>query len=94
MLSYHDGSVASRWSGVVASLTFFTTEAGLSGSTGTNVREGRVYAGPIDIPGDGEVVIYAYAEDQGESIAKNFTIRARSGGKASRQYSSGFFHAA
>lgn len=49
---------------------------------GTNVKEGRPYAGPIEIPGDGEVTVYAFAEDQGVSVTKTFTVRARSGGKA------------
>ena len=49
---------------------------------GTNVKEGKVYTGPIDIPGDGETTIYAYAEDAGVSVSKNFAIRPVTGGKA------------
>ncbi len=49
---------------------------------GTNVKEGKVYSGPIDIPGEGEATIYAYAEDAGVSVSRNFTIRAVTGGKA------------
>ncbi len=49
---------------------------------GTNVKEGKVYTGPIDIPGEGEASVYAYAEDAGVSVTKTFTIRPLSGGKA------------
>jgi hypothetical protein len=49
---------------------------------GTNVKEGKVYTGPIDIPGDGEATVYVYAEDAGVSASKTFTIRAVTGGKA------------
>ena len=49
---------------------------------GTNVREGQVYTGPVALPGDGEVTVYAYAEDAGVSETKSFTIRARTGGKS------------
>ncbi len=49
---------------------------------GTNVKEGKVYGGPIDIPGNGESTIYAYAEDAGVSVSRNFTVRAVTGGKA------------
>jgi hypothetical protein len=49
---------------------------------GTNVKEGNVYTGPIDIPGEGEVTLYTYAEDAGVSVTKPFTIRPVSGGKA------------
>ena len=49
---------------------------------GTNVKDGKVYTGPIDIPGDGEATIYAYAEDAGVSAPKTFTIRPVTGGKA------------
>ena len=55
---------------------------------GTNVKEGKVYTGPIDIPGEGEATIYAYAEDAGVSATKTFTIRAgdrRQGDDRSRQ---------
>jgi len=43
-------------------------------TTGANPKEGAVYAGPIDIPGDAETTVYAYAEDQGVGAARNFTI--------------------
>jgi hypothetical protein len=49
---------------------------------GTNVKEGKVYTGPIGIPGEGEATIYAYAEDGGVSAPKTFTIRPVTGGKA------------
>lgn len=49
---------------------------------GTNVREGHAYTGPIDIPGDGEVTVYTYAEDAGVTETKSFSIRARTGGQA------------
>ncbi|MBN8978630.1 MAG: DUF499 domain-containing protein [Rhizobiales bacterium] len=42
---------------------------------GTNPREGKLYTGPIPIEGDGEVKIYAYAEDAGVETSKVFTIR-------------------
>lgn len=48
---------------------------------GTTPREGHLYEGPIQIPGDGEVTIYAYAEDNGISVTKNFTVHAVTGGK-------------
>jgi hypothetical protein len=49
---------------------------------GTNVKEGKEYKGPIDIPGEKDVTLYAYAEDAGIEVRKEFTIRAPSGGKA------------
>ncbi|WP_400768732.1 anti-phage-associated DUF499 domain-containing protein [Methylosinus sporium] len=49
---------------------------------GTNVKEGKVYTGPIDIPGDAEATVYAYAEDAGVSTTRNFTIRPPNGGEA------------
>lgn len=49
---------------------------------GTNPREGQLYTGPIEIPGNDEVVVYAYAEDTGVSVQKNFTIRPSVAGKA------------
>ena len=49
---------------------------------GTNVKEGQVYTGPIDVPGEKEATLYVYAEDQGASARKDFTIRPVSGGKA------------
>ncbi|WP_294539790.1 anti-phage-associated DUF499 domain-containing protein [uncultured Rhodoblastus sp.] len=49
---------------------------------GTNVKEGAIYAGPIEIPGAAETTIYVYAEDAGVSASKNFTIHPVTGGKA------------
>jgi hypothetical protein len=49
---------------------------------GTNVKEGKVYTGPIDVAGHGEATVYAYAEDAGVSATKIFTIRPVTGGKA------------
>jgi hypothetical protein len=49
---------------------------------GTNVKEGKVYGGAIDIPGESETTLYVYAEDAGVSATKTFTIRAGTGGKA------------
>ena len=41
-------------------------------TTGANPKEGTVYDGPIDIQGDAETTVYAYAEDQGVSALRNF----------------------
>jgi hypothetical protein len=41
--------------------------------TGANPAEGTLYTGPIEI-GQGETTIYCYAEDDGVSIRRNFTI--------------------
>eukprot|EP01037_Dinobryon_pediforme_P017817 gene17817-18044_t len=49
---------------------------------GTNVKEGKIYAGSIEIPGTEDVTLYTYAEDSGVSVTKTFTIRAVTGGKA------------
>ncbi len=49
---------------------------------GTNVKEGKVYTGPIEIPGEAETTVYVYAADAGVSLSKNFTIRPVTGGKA------------
>lgn len=49
---------------------------------GTNVKEGTAYTGPIEITSDKETTLYAYAEDAGIEVRKDFTIRAPSGGKA------------
>jgi len=43
-------------------------------TTGANPKEGAVYSGPIDLPGDAETVIYAYGEDCGVGTARSFTI--------------------
>jgi len=45
-------------------------------TTGTNPREGTPYAGPIALEGTAAVTIYAYAEDEGVSTTRNFTIPA------------------
>ena len=49
---------------------------------GTNVKEGKLCAGPIDVPGEAEATLYVYAEDQGVSATKTFAIRPVTGGKA------------
>jgi hypothetical protein len=49
---------------------------------GTNVKEGKLFTGPIEIPGDAEATLYAYAEDAGVSVSKTFTIRPVTGEKA------------
>jgi hypothetical protein len=49
---------------------------------GTNPSEGRPYDGPIEISGDAETTIYAYAEDAGLSIKKSFLIRSSRAGAA------------
>lgn len=41
---------------------------------GTNPREGKPYIGPIQINGEDEVKIYAFAEDSGVEVTKTFTI--------------------
>ncbi len=43
---------------------------------GTTPREGKVYSGPFDIPGTAEAKVYAYAEADGVSETKTFTIPA------------------
>jgi hypothetical protein len=43
---------------------------------GTTPREGKVYGGPIEIPGSAEAKVYAYAEADGVSETKTFTIPA------------------
>ena len=47
---------------------------------GTNPREGKPYTGPIAIEGDGEVKVYAYAEDAGVETTKTFTVRPAKAG--------------
>jgi hypothetical protein len=42
--------------------------------TGANPKEGAIYAGPIDIPGDAETTVYAYAEDRNVGASRSFTI--------------------
>ena len=49
---------------------------------GTNPREGKLYEKPIEVPGEGELTLYVYAEDAGVSVTKTFTIRPVTGGKA------------
>lgn len=44
-------------------------------TTGANPKEGEVYKQPIEIEGTEEVIIYAYAEDQGVGTTKSFKIR-------------------
>lgn len=43
-------------------------------TSGTNPKEGKVYDGPIEVDGDNEVTIYAYAEDNGVEATRNFKI--------------------
>jgi hypothetical protein len=43
-------------------------------TTGANPKEGAVYSGPIDVPGDAETTVYVYAEDQGVGATRSFTI--------------------
>ncbi|MGI4879268.1 MAG: anti-phage-associated DUF499 domain-containing protein [Janthinobacterium lividum] len=45
----------------------------------TAARDGRVYDGPIKLDGKDNVVIYAYAEAEGISTAKEFKIPSRVG---------------
>lgn len=49
---------------------------------GTNAREGKIYTGPIEVPGNAECTLYTYAEDAGITVTKQFTIRAVTGGEA------------
>jgi hypothetical protein len=50
-------------------------------TTGANPKHGTVYNGPIELPTDGDVTIFAYAEDKGISTSRNFLIpRAEQGG--------------
>lgn len=48
---------------------------------GSNVKEGKIYEGPIELVGSDQVTIYAYAEDQGVSVEQNFTISANASEK-------------
>lgn len=48
---------------------------------GSNVKEGSVYDGPIELPGTEPVTVYAYAEDQGIAVEKDFAIAGRAGEK-------------
>lgn len=42
--------------------------------TGENPKEGMVCEGPIELTGDDEYTIYAYAEDNGVNTSRNFKI--------------------
>ena len=42
--------------------------------TGENPKEGMVCEGPIELAGEDEYTIYAYAEDSGVSTSRNFKI--------------------
>lgn len=44
--------------------------------TGANPKEGQIYSGPIDLPGDNEITVYTYAEDRGVGATRSFTIPA------------------
>ncbi|KOX56111.1 hypothetical protein ADL19_10425 [Streptomyces purpurogeneiscleroticus] len=48
---------------------------------GTNPREGKLYDGPIEIPGNSAATVYAYAEDAEVTVRKEFTIPAPGGQK-------------
>lgn len=49
---------------------------------GSNVKEGEVsLTGPIELPGNDEATIYAYAEDQGISEEKTFRVAGQDGEK-------------
>jgi hypothetical protein len=43
-------------------------------TSGINPKEGRVYDGPIELTGDEETTIYAYAESNGVETQRNFKI--------------------
>ncbi len=43
-------------------------------TTGANPKEGVVYSGPIDLPDNAEVIVYAYAEDRGVGASRSFNI--------------------
>jgi hypothetical protein len=43
-------------------------------TTGANAKEGTIYSGPIDLPGDAETIIYTFAEDHGVGASRSFTI--------------------
>jgi Protein of unknown function (DUF499)/Fn3 associated len=45
-------------------------------TSGTNPREGAVYQGPIELAVKEQITIYAYAEDEGVTTSRNFTIPA------------------
>ncbi|MEQ1503049.1 MAG: anti-phage-associated DUF499 domain-containing protein [Myxococcota bacterium] len=42
--------------------------------TGVNPKEGTSYGGPIDLPGDDDVTLYVYAEHDGVTATREFTI--------------------
>jgi len=42
--------------------------------TGANPKEGQIYSGPIDLPGDSETTIYTYAEDHRVGALRSFII--------------------
>ncbi len=48
---------------------------------GSNAKDGKVYSGPIELSGAGEITVYVYAEDQGVSVEKTFRIAAQAGQK-------------
>jgi hypothetical protein len=43
-------------------------------TTAANPKEGTVYTRPIELAGDREITIYAYAEDKGAETQRNFVI--------------------
>ena len=45
-------------------------------TTGANPREGQEYTDPIELEGDGEITVFAYADDEGVTTTRNFKIPA------------------
>ena len=43
-------------------------------TTGANPKDGEIYSGPIELTGNAEVTVYAYAEDNGVSTSRAFVI--------------------
>jgi hypothetical protein len=43
-------------------------------TSGINPKEGKIYDGPIELTGDEEITIYAYAESNGANVQRNFKI--------------------
>lgn len=43
-------------------------------TTGANPKEGAVYQGPVELPADGEITIFACAEDNGVYATRSFLI--------------------
>lgn len=43
-------------------------------TSGINPKEGKIYDGPIELTGDGEITIYAFAESKGVEVQRSFKI--------------------